>query len=217
MFKALLLTAVLTGFMFSLNFDETMEKLTDNVNSKLKTFCADVTQEIKIADMAESRILKGEVTIKNPDKIFIKFTAPDKQDIISDGKTLWIYLKEQNQVIIQKVSSHKGIDNSIFQLPKFLEYLKKKYNGSIKPEENNGKNESVLLEFAPKNDGEDFTGIKLRVDKEKWLPLSSTVYMGEGNSIAVYFYNIKTNEKIEDFVFDFKLPEGAEKITSMLD
>lgn len=217
MLKYLLILAVLTGNMFALNYDEAFEKLMDNFKNKLETFRADVTQEVKLADMTEPQVLKGTVAIKKPDKLLLEYTSPVKQNIISDGKTLWIYFKEQNQVIVQDISDVKSKDNIIFQLPKYLEYLKEKYIGSLKEEEKHDDVEAVLMEFVPKSEGEDFTKITLWADKEKWLPLSSTVYVGDSNSITVKFSNIKTNETIEDSFFDFQVPEGVEKITSLLE
>jgi len=214
--RVLLLLFLFTGLVFPLNYDEAIEKLTDSFNNKLETFRADVTQEVKMADMAEPQVLTGKITIKKPDKIMLEYTAPVKQDIISDGKTLWVYFKEQNQVIVQDVSGGENKDNIIFQLPKYLKFLKEKYVGSLKEEEKYEEKEAVLLEFVPKTEWEDFTRIKLWVDKENWLPFSTTVYVGESNCITVRFSNIKTNETAEDSVFDFKVPEGVEKITSLL-
>ncbi|MFH1074992.1 MAG: outer membrane lipoprotein carrier protein LolA [Candidatus Firestonebacteria bacterium] len=214
--RVLLLLVLFTGVFFPLNYDEAIEKLTDSFDNKLETFRAEVTQEVKIADMTEAQVLKGTITIKKPDKILLEYTSPVKQNIISDGKTLWVYFKEQNQVIVQEVAAGENKDNIIFQLPKYLKYLKDRYVGSLKEEEKYEDKEAVLMEFVPKTEGEDFTRIKLWVDKEKWLPFSTTVYIGESNSITVRFSNIRTNETTEDSVFDFKIPEGVEQITSLL-
>jgi len=215
--RVLLFLLLFTGAFFPLNYDEAIEKLTDSFNNKLETFRAEVTQEVKMADMTEPQVLKGKITIKKPDKIMLEYTTPVKQDIISDGKTLWVYFKEQNQVIVQDVAKGENKDNIIFQLPKYLKYLTDKYVGSLKEEEKYEEKDAVLMEFVPKTDGEDFTRIKLWVDKEKWLPFSTTVYIGENNSITVKFSDIKTNETVEDSIFDFTIPEGVEKITSLLE
>src|SRR3989339_197931 len=190
--RIILILLLFSEMVFPLNYDEAIENLT------------------------ETQILKGTITIKKPDKIMLEYTSPVKQNIISDGKTLWVYFKEQNQVIVQAVSGMENKDNIIFQLPKYLKYLKDKYVGSLKEEEKYEEKGAVLLEFVPKKEGEDFTRIKLWVDKEKWLPFSTTVYIGENNSITVRFSNIRTNEMTDDSVFNFKLPEGVEKITSLL-
>ena len=215
--RVLLFLLLFTGAFFPLNYDEAIEKLTDSFNNKLETFRAEVTQEVKMADMTEPQVLKGKITIKKPDKIMLEYSMPVKQDIISDGRTLWVYFKEQNQVIVQDVAKGENKDNIIFQLPKYLKYLTDKYVGSLKEEEKYEEKDAVLMEFVPKTDGEDFTRIKLWVDKEKWLPFSTTVYIGENNSITVKFSDIKTNETVEDSIFDFTIPEGVEKITSLLE
>jgi len=216
MLKHLILLFVFFSSMSALNYDEAFGKLMNNVKNKMETFRADVTQEVKISDMSESRILTGTVAIKKPDKLLLIYTVPVKQNIISNGKTIWIYFKEQNQVIVQDVSEIKGKDNNIFQLQKYLEYLKSKYIGSLKEEKKYEGIEAVLLEFVPKGEVEDLSRITLWVDKKKWLPIASTVHIGEGNSITVKFSNIKTNETLDDSLFDFKIPEGTEKITSLL-
>ncbi len=219
MLKHALFVIILLGHMFALNYDEAFEKLRVSFKKNLETFRADITQEVKIADISQTQILSGKITVKKPDKLLLEYSAPVKQSIISDGKTFWIYLQEQNQVIVQASAAVKSKNNIIFQLPRYIEYLKKKYIGSLKEEEPHDGVEAVLLEFVPKGgvEEQDFAKIVLWVDKEKWLPLSSTVYIDRENSITVKFSNIKTAEKLEDSMFEFKIPEGTEKITSLLE
>jgi len=215
--KNIILLLVLTSCCFSINYSEALEKLTDSFNNKLETFRADVTQEVRISDMGEAQVLTGSITVKKPNKIMLEYRTPVKQDIISNGKTLWMYFKDKKQVIVQDMQTGENKNNIVFQLPRYLSYLKENYTGSLKEEEKPETKNSLLLEFLPKTKNEDFTLIKLRVDKEKWLPLTTTVFIGEGNSITVSFFNIKTNEITEDSVFEFKIPKGTEKINSLLE
>ncbi|MEI6846200.1 MAG: outer membrane lipoprotein carrier protein LolA, partial [Candidatus Firestonebacteria bacterium] len=172
--KKIILLLVFTGCCFSLNYSEALEKLTDSFNNKLETFRADVTQEVRIADMGEGQVLSGSITVKKPNKIMLEYRTPVKQDIISNGKTLWMYFKDKNQVIVQDMQAVENRNNIVFQLPRYLSYLKENYTGSLKEEKKPAPKNSLLLEFLPKTKNEDFTLIKLLVDKEKGLPLTTT-------------------------------------------
>ena len=58
---------------------------------------------LDITDLAEGRIY-----IKKPGRMRWEYDSPEKQSIITDGDTLWIYRPEDNQVMIGKAAAFFG-------------------------------------------------------------------------------------------------------------
>ncbi len=46
---------------------------------------------------------RGRIWIKGPDKMRWEFQSPEKQILVSDGKTIWYYTPDLNQVMVGKV------------------------------------------------------------------------------------------------------------------
>ena len=48
--------------------------------------------------------------------MYVEFTKPTSQIIVSNGKTIWMYARELNQVVKQEISDKSG------KLPYFMEF-----------------------------------------------------------------------------------------------
>ena len=130
------------------------------------------------------------------------------QEIISDGKTVWTYLKDANEVQINNVdaTATEGINpTTIFTMyEKGFKYKFDKEEGTTQ-----------TINLYPTNpDKKKFHTVKLTVDKTKKQINGMKVSMKDGST---YTYNIKTftpNTEIKDnlFVFDKKSHPGVEEV-----
>lgn len=89
----------------------------------IKNFAGQISITIK------SQTSKGNIKFKKPNKLLIEFYSPENRKIVSDGKTIWIYLPKENTTIKQPIlpkESGFGIYSSEYVNPfnRFLdEYL----------------------------------------------------------------------------------------------
>lgn len=93
---------------------------------KIQDYSADFFQQSQIASLNRMQRARGEVSVrfegrqggKVPTVMFHwEYREPTRQEIISDGKTLWVYLPENNQVIqsdIEMVSQARENDPMTF-------------------------------------------------------------------------------------------------------
>ncbi|MFD1632046.1 LolA family protein [Pseudopedobacter beijingensis] len=126
-----------------------------------------------------------------------KVTLPN-QEIISDGKSQWTYLKEDNEVQISEIDNSADAINpaQIFTLyEKGFKYL---YVGDSK---SNGKNYHNL-ELVPLT-SKSFSKIKLVVDKSTKLISSFSVYDKNGNIYTYIIKNFVPNVKVAPSIFTF--------------
>lgn len=95
---------------------------------RIKDYSADFFQESRIASLDRLQRARGRVSVRfdsnrqRNDRVPLvmfhwEYEEPTRQEIISDGKTLWVYLPENNQVIqsdIEMVSQARENDPMTF-------------------------------------------------------------------------------------------------------
>ncbi len=129
------------------------------------------------------------------------------QDVISDGKTQWTYLKNEKEVQVNDVDNSPNALNpaKIFTIyEKGFKYI---YNGDIKV---NGKTQHVI-DLTPIDGKRSFFKVRLNVDKASKQISNAVIFDKNGNR---YTYAIKTftpNVKVAEstFAFDAKKYPGV--------
>lgn len=93
---------------------------------KIKDYTADFFQQSKIAALDRLQRARGRVSVRFDDRrsgtvptvmFHWEYEEPTRQEIVSDGQTLWVYLPENNQVIqsdIELVSQARENDPMTF-------------------------------------------------------------------------------------------------------
>ena len=67
-------------------------------------FKAHFVQESMVKSLGKKQVSEGTVSFKKPGKMRWTYQKPFKQEIISDGKTLWNYRPEDQQVMVSQMS-----------------------------------------------------------------------------------------------------------------
>lgn len=73
-----------------------------NAYNSISSFVGSIT--IKLGN----KVYSGSIKYKVPNKMKINFSSPSAIDLISDGSSIWIYIKGNNTVIKQPILSRKG-------------------------------------------------------------------------------------------------------------
>ncbi|WP_316809729.1 outer membrane lipoprotein carrier protein LolA [Pedobacter heparinus] len=132
------------------------------------------------------------------------------QEMISDGKTLWTYLKEEKEVQVTNVDHSDDALNpaKIFTIyEKGFKYL---YTGDKKI----GAKVYQMIDLTPTDINKPYFKIRLSIDKVAKQIATALVLEKNGNS---YTYNVKTfvpNAKVPEstFTFDSKKYPGVEVV-----
>ena len=97
--------------------EEILKKM-DDADLKISDVSFSFKQEILITLTQEKSNITGNAIFKKPDLFKIEHSKPEKQIVVSDGKKIFFYQKEFNQVMIDdwkslsaKGSFPKGIFN----------------------------------------------------------------------------------------------------------
>jgi outer membrane lipoprotein-sorting protein len=157
--------------------------------------------------VARSKSNKFKVTLYSPQTGGKQDVA---QEIISDGKTQWTYLKKDNEVQVNNAdNSGEGLNPAkIFTIYehgyKYVYTGEKKIGGNIYQE----------IDLTPEDDKKSFFKVRLEIDKAKKQIYSALIFDKNGNK---YTYTIKSfvpNVTVADnlFTFDIKSHKGVEVV-----
>ncbi|WP_404359839.1 outer membrane lipoprotein chaperone LolA [Methylotuvimicrobium sp. KM1] len=145
---------------------------------------------------------EGAFYLRRPGKFRWNYLKPFTQEIISNAGKVWFYDEDLEQVTIKKM------DQSLGSTPALL------LSGDIDLEDNfilegQGSDEDMTwIKLLPKNEDSGFKYILIGLDKGKLggMELSDNF----GQLTRIYFSNLKINTPIDDGVFDFIPPAGAD-------
>lgn len=188
--------------------DPKAKTILDEVSTKTKTYTsikAEFTMVMQNRDKTKKpETQKGALQLKgNKYKLEIK-----GQEIISDGKTSWTFLKENNECQVNNVdaNSNDGVTpTNIFTV------YEKGYKYKFVSETAT----TQIIDLYPMNpEKKKFHTLKLLINKTHKQISSFTVYMKDGNVFEYTINKFETNQPIPDsvFVFDLKMHQGVDVV-----
>jgi len=185
----------------------------DGVQKKyeqINNFHAVFVQESQVKALDKVQKADGEVWFKKPGKMRWNYDTPNKDQIVSDGKTLWFYNEEEEQVIetpLNQVSETQ----STTTLLSGLGNIKELFNASFTEPGDINPNGSYLIDLMPKGDDE-YNKVTISVDKKNMMVNTLYLYDPFGNLTTVKLNDIKIDGTVSDSLFDFKVPSGVEVV-----
>lgn len=140
---------------------------------------------------------EGKIIIKG-DKYRLNFMGTES---FYDGKTLWSYLPDVNEVNITEPAPD---DEDIFNNPKrvFTIYEDNYKYQLIESLSKDGKNYS-LVDLYPIDLEEEFTRIRLQINTSDYYLASATIFGKDGSNYTITIDKYNTNINIEDSIFSF--------------
>lgn len=210
-----LLAVFLLFFILSVEIhaDENLDSVLDGIQKKyekIDSFSALFTQESEVKALDKVQKAQGEVWFKKPGKMRWNYNTPNMDQIVSDGKTLWFYDEEEDQVIETPLNQVSETQSSTTLLSG-LGNLKELFDASFSTSEDIQPNGSYLVDLVPKGD-EEYNKVTISVDKKDMMVNTIYLYDAFGNLTVMKLEDVKTNGKVSDELFDFKAPSGAEVV-----
>lgn len=211
--KIVLLLIATLGYMHVVNAqtDAKAKAILSDVSKKYRSYAvakADFTLIIDNQQANAKDTQQGTIYVKaNANKYKVSMTT---QDMISDGKTLWTYLKEEKEVQVTNVTNSDDALNpaKIFTIyEKGFKYL---YTGDKKV----GAKVYQMIDLTPTDINKSYFKIRLTIDKAAKQIASALILEKNGNK---YTYTVKSflaNAKVPEstFTFDAKKYPGVEVV-----
>jgi outer membrane lipoprotein-sorting protein len=199
----LLIPAILlfSGAKAQVNKDITKAKqILDAVALQTKSYATieiEFTYSMADAKKKINESKKGTASMKG-EKYLLDFAG---QNIISDGKTTWTYIKDANEVQINTVNAN---DDQSMNPAKLLTSYDKSFTPKfIKEETKNGK-VLQIIDLTPLK-GRSYFKIRMEIDKNLKQIYDAIVYDKNGTTVYTYTVNkFTTTKQIADTKFTFK-------------
>jgi len=164
-------------------------------------FQASTIKAMEITDSAS-----GKAFFKRPDKMRWEYETPDRQTIITNGNTLWIYRPEDNQVMVGKAPSFFE-DGKGFSFLSDMESVKKKFYILL---EKKVEDDTHVLKLLPREKTFDVSVIYLFVSTKTFEVVKIVTYNSYEDETRIEFKDIRFKQKLDESLFNFNIPEGVE-------
>jgi outer membrane lipoprotein carrier protein len=187
-----------------------LEGILDKVQTQYdvhKDFKAQFFQESLIKSLGKKQKAEGKVYFKKPGKMRWIYTDPFKQEIISDGRTLWTYRPEDKQVIVAKMAQAFQSQTPTTFLAG-LGNLKRDFQARFGQAPSPGKD--YFLEMTPLESHGSLEKLFLQVDQKTFHILRAQIQDVMGNVTEIRFADIHFDNRLPEDLFTFSPPEGVE-------
>jgi outer membrane lipoprotein carrier protein len=150
----------------------------------------------------------GKVYLKKGGKLRWEYAEPTPQQIVSDGKTIWIYTPTLNQVNTGPApEALAGPAGSFLSgLGKLREHFSVRLLNPAQPKDADG---NVVLDLTPKQPLPTLQRLILAFDPNGWRLRKAVVYDQFENTVTMNFTNLAINTGLEDKLFAFVAPKGV--------
>jgi outer membrane lipoprotein carrier protein len=150
----------------------------------------------------------GAVYLKKGGKLRWEYTQPTPQEIVSDGKTLWVYTPTLNQVNVapapEALAGPAG--SFLIGLGKLREHFGVRFMNPAQPRDGDG---NVVLDLAPKQPLPTLARLILSIDPRSWEVRKAVIYDQFENTVTMRFTKMTLNSGLADSLFTFTAPKGV--------
>jgi outer membrane lipoprotein carrier protein len=169
---------------------------------------ADFTQTAFNKSLNQTIPASGTVYLKKGGKLRWEYAEPTPQQIVSDGKTIWIYTPTLNQVNTGRApDALAGPAGSFLSgLGKLREHFHVRLLNPAQPKDAEG---NVQLDLTPKQPLPTLQRLILAFDPNGWQLRRAVVYDQFENTVTMKFTKLAINSGLEDKLFAFVPPKGV--------
>lgn len=187
-----------------LSLDEIMAKVEQRYSGN--AFSAKFDQKSTIKAMQITDTANGTVLIKRPGMMYWEYVAPEKQEIITDGTTIWAYRPEDNQVTTGKAPDYFGGGKGASFLSD-IRLVRKQFDVTIYIKDNP---DFYILKMIPLDKKYDVKEIFLSISKKNFDVARVATYNSYDDETLIDFSDYKFNLNPGDEKFRFAIPPGVD-------
>ena len=173
-----------------------------------ESFKAAFQQEIESQALGQRLISSGMVYYRRPGRMRWEFVGPERQTVVADGKTLWIYQEPQRQVI------KLPLDRA-FRTTTPLSFLiglgdiSDDFRARIEPPRSGGE---IVLNLRSRASDSDVGALELELAAGTYDIVGALVTDAAGGTTRWEFTELERNIALADDLFEFTVPERVDVV-----
>lgn len=169
------------------------------------TLSADFVQVVRNRDGQISSRVTGTLSLSRPDRFRWDYRDPYVQVIVADGRKLWLYDEDLEQVTVRPLEA--GLGSTPAMLLSGTGSVGESFSAG--PVERDG--EWTWCRLVPRQHGSDFESVSLGFDGRGALVAMQLVDK-LGQTTELNFSDVVLNQKLDPGLFKFTPPKGADVI-----
>jgi len=190
---------------------QTLEDVVRDVESaysRMTDLRADFTQTAFNKSLNQTIPAEGAVYLKRGGKLRWEYREPTPQEIVSDGKKLWVYTPALNQVNVgdapEALAGPAG--SFLAGLGRLREQFNVRFLNPAQPRDAEG---HWVLDLTPKHPLPTLARLVLAVEGKAWEVRRAVVYDQFENTVTMRFTKVAINSSLPDRLFTFVAPKGV--------
>jgi outer membrane lipoprotein carrier protein len=198
---------VAAGLVSAQSLDEVLRDI-EAAYGRMTDLRADFTQTAFNKSLNQTIPAKGTVYLKKGGKLRWEFTEPTPQEIVSDGKKLWVYTPTLNQAnVAEAPEALAGPAGSFLAgLGRLRTEFQVRFLNPAQPKDVEG---NWVLDLTPKQPLPTLTRLILSLDPKNWEIKKAVVHDQFENTVTMRFTKMAVNSGLPDRTFTFVAPKGV--------
>lgn len=180
----------------------------ETVYGRMTDLRADFTQTAFNKSLNQTIPARGTVYLKKGGKLRWEYTEPTPQEIVSDGKKLWVYTPTLNQAnVADAPEALAGPAGSFLAgLGRLRTEFQVRFLNPAQPKDAEG---NWALDLTPKQPLPTLTRLILSVDPKSWEIRKAIVHDQFENTVTMRFTKMAVNSGLPERTFTFVAPKGV--------
>jgi len=196
-----------SAFIANAQDDSKVKAILNDLSKEIKSYALikiDFTTKIENKSNNTNESKDGTIWLKG-DKYRLQISG---QTVICDGKTVWTYIKDANEIQINTVQADEDAITNPLNL---INSWEKNYKPKLIKEAAEGGKTVQTIDLTPLKN-KSYHKVRLKIDKNKKQIIQSTVYDKNGSTFSYIVKTFVTNQTVNDSFFTYNAAEfpGAE-------
>src|SRR5436189_4254016 len=179
--------------------------------SRMLDLRAEFTQTAFNKSLNQTIPAEGTVYLKKGGKLRWEYTEPTPQEIVSDGKELWVYTPSLNQVNVgdapEALAGPAG--SFLAGLGRLRAEFSVRFLNPTEPKDAEG---DWVLDLIPKQPLPTLARLILSVDAKTWAVRKAVVYDQFENTVTMRLTKVAVSSGLPDRLFTFVAPRGVQPV-----
>ncbi len=190
---------------------ETLDDVVRDVETaygRMTDLRAEFTQNAFNKSLNQTIPAQGVVYLKKGGKLRWEYKEPTPQEIVSDGKKLWVYTPALGQVNVgEATEALAGPAGSFLAgLGRLRAEFAVRFLNPAEPRDGEG---NWVLDLTPKRPLPTLARLVLSMDAKTWELRRAVVYDQFENTVTMRFTKVAINSGLPDRLFTFEAPKGV--------
>jgi outer membrane lipoprotein carrier protein len=169
----------------------------------VNTLSADFSQVVRNRDGQIVDRASGKLSLSRPDRFRWDYQKPYLQTIVADGKQLWLYDSDLEQVTV------RALEQGLGSTPAMLLSGSGKVGNAFASAAVQRQGDWTWYRLAPKQQGSDFEQVSLAFDRKGELA-AMELRDKLGQTTIIEFGALRRNVALDQRLFRFEPPPGAD-------